>query len=342
MSLHGMTLVIFKVNQLGDNVVFLPVVQALSTALPGWRIVVLTSPVAAPLYQTCCPGVEVRLFETAAFNGAWRKPMLLAELAAEIRRLKPDACLLGDDQGSVAHLLMRISGASMSAGPRTERVRLNPLLNERVRPEVGEHVAMHNWRIAGSLLRGLGLPELSLPMPAPDLTAFGKEPHGAVLMHAGASRPYKHWPVGLYVELANRLCSTHEVVWMEQNCTEEQALLPEVRRVPAVTLNEFIRLMAGARHFVGNNSGPMNIASALGVPGTIFNGPSASNWDPPWHLNRFDLLRDPAVACQPCDHLTHPVNTCRNTEEPMACMNVWTVERVHERLMKRLAVQAEH
>ena len=35
-----MTLVIFKVNQLGDNVVFLPVVQALSAVLKDWKIVV--------------------------------------------------------------------------------------------------------------------------------------------------------------------------------------------------------------------------------------------------------------------------------------------------------------
>lgn len=67
-----MTLVIFKVNQLGDNVVFLPVVQALSAALPGWKIVVMTSPVAARLYEVTCPQVDVRTIKTAASDGAWR------------------------------------------------------------------------------------------------------------------------------------------------------------------------------------------------------------------------------------------------------------------------------
>ena len=94
--------------------------------------------------------------------------------------------------------------------------------------------------------------------------------------------------------------------------------------------------MAGARHFVGNNSGPMNIASALGVSGTILNGPSAANWDPPWHGERFDLLRDPALACQPCDPLTHPANVCQNREHPMACMLRWSVDDVLKEVSRRL------
>lgn len=326
-----MTLVIFKVNQLGDNVVFLPVVQALSAALPDWKIVVMTSPVAARLYEVTCPQVEVRTIETAAFNGAWRRPALLARLATEVRALKPDACLLGDDQGSVAHLLARASGAAVRVGPHTPRVRLNAWLTERVATADGELVAAHNWRIAGKLA-----PNLPAAIPAPDLSAFGREEHEAVLIHAGASRAYKRWPVARFVELANKISESHPVVWMDQRVAEEDALNAAVRREPVGTLDEFVRIMAGARHLVGNNSGPMNLASALGVPGTVFNGPSTPNWDPPWHRERFDLLQDPALACQPCDRLTHPVNACQNSAHPMACMDRWSVAEIHERIMRRL------
>ncbi len=331
-----MTLVIFKVNQLGDNVVFLPVVQALSAVLKDWKIVVATSPVAARLYEVCCPAVTVKTFETAAFNGAWRTPRRLGKIAAEIRGLRPDACLLGDDQGSVAHLLARLSASPVIVGPRTKRVRLNALLKERVPQMTGEHVAVHNWRIAGRLMQRLELPGLPPDVPAPNLAEFGVENHGAVLIHAGASRAYKRWPVDRFVALANRIQERHPVIWIGQNCPEEQALAADVRREPVGTLDEFIRLMAGARHFVGNNSGPMNIASALGVPGTILNGPSSANWDPPWHADRFDLLRDPALACQPCDPLTHPANVCQNREHPMTCMLRWSVEDVLVAVTRRL------
>ena len=81
----------------------------------------------------------------------------------------------------------------------------------------------------------------------------------------------------------------------------------------------------------------MNIASALGVPGVIMNGPSTPNWNPAWHGDRFTLLSDPSLACQPCDQLTHPVNACQNLEEPMACMKRWTVERVLAKVHEVLA-----
>ena len=218
-------------------------------------------------------------------------------------------------------------------------MRLNACLTERVATADGELVATHNWRIAGRLLHGMNLPPLAESIPAPDLSTFGREEHGAVVIHAGASRPYKRWPVTRFVELANRLSETHPVIWIEQRAHEEDVLNGAVRPVPVGTLDEFVRVMAGARHFVGNNSGPMNLASALGVPGTIFNGPSTPNWDPPWHRERFDLLQDPALACQPCDRLTHPVNACQNSANPMACMDRWSVEEVHERIMSRLTHQ---
>jgi ADP-heptose:LPS heptosyltransferase len=317
-------------------VVFLPVVQALSAVLKDWKIVVATSPVAARLYEVCCPAVTLKTFETADFNGAWRTPLRLRKSATEIRNLRPDACLLGDDQGSVAHLLARLSGAPVIVGPRTERVRLNALLNERVPQIVGEHVAVHNWRIAARLLERLELAGLPPDVPAPNLSEFGVENHGAVLIHAGASRAYKRWPVDRFVALANRIQERQPVIWIGQNCPEEEALSALVRREPVGTLDGFIRLMAGARHFVGNNSGPMNIASALGVQGTILNGPSSANWDPPWHADRFDLLRDPALACQPCDPLTHPANICQNREHPMTCMLRWSVEEVLAAVTRRL------
>ena len=84
-----MTILISKVNQLGDNVVFLPVVQALRAMIPSARLVIVTSPVAQDLYTRCVPGAEVVTSPTAAFNGAWKKPWHLAKLAATWRSFKP-------------------------------------------------------------------------------------------------------------------------------------------------------------------------------------------------------------------------------------------------------------
>ncbi len=322
----SMTLLVFKVNQLGDNVVFLPVVQSLVAAHPDWRIVVLTSTTAARLYEVCCPQVELRVFETARFNGAWRQPWHLMPMAAQLRRLKPDACLLGDDQGNVAHLLARLSGAKLCVGPQTTHVRLNALLHHHVAMEGKESVASHNWRIARAKF------ELPENMPAPALSAFGSDNAGAIVIHAGASREYQRWPLKNFIDLANRLAETHAVRWIAQG--GETGLSDAVQQVKTKTLDELVRVIAGAKVFVGNNSGPMHIASACGTPGVVLIGPSSPRWDPVWHRERFDLLREPRLSCQPCDLPTKPANRCLNLQAPMACLNRWSVDAVHERVIK--------
>ncbi len=324
----SMTLLVFKVNQLGDNVVFLPVVQSLTAAHPDWRIVVLTSPVAARLYEVCCPQVELRVVETAKFNGAWRQPWQLMRMSAQLRALEPEVCLLGDDQGNVAHLLARLSGATCCLGPQTPHVKLNGLLTHRATMDENMTVAAHNWRIAGLKF---ALPEI---MPAPDLSAFGRDESGAIVIHAGASREYQRWPMGNFVELANRLAKSHAVRWIVQG--DDTGLSDAVARVKTGTLDELVRVIAGARLFVGNHSGPMHIASACGTPGVVLVGPSSPRWDPTWHREGFELLREPRLSCQPCDLPTKPVNRCLNTQTPMACLNRWSVEAVHERVMRML------
>lgn len=324
----SMTLLVFKVNQLGDNVVYLPVVQSLVAAHPDWRIVVLTSPAAARLYEVCCPQVELRVFETARFNGAWRQPWRLMRMAGVLRALKPDACLLGDDQGNVAHLLARLSCAKLCVGPQTPHVMLNALLHHREAVLGVESVAAHNWRIARSKLE---LPEV---MPAPDLNAFGRDESAAIVIHAGASREYQRWPLRQFAELANRLAETHAVRWIDQG--DEAGLSDAVQRVKTRTLDELVRVIAGAKLFVGNNSGPMHIAAACGTPGVILIGPSSLRWDPVWHRERFDLLREPRLSCQPCDSATKPANRCLNLQAPMACLNRWSVDAVHGRVMRKV------
>lgn len=321
-----MTLLVFKVNQLGDNVVFLPAVQSLVAAHPDWRIVVLTSPTAARLYEVCCPQVELRVFETAKFNGAWRQPWRMMQMTAELRGLKPDACLLGDDQGNVAHLLARLSGAKLCVGPQTSHVKLNGMLHQRVAVEREESAASHNWRIARSRFE---LPEI---MPAPDLSAFGRDESGAIVIHAGASREYQRWPMRNFIELANRLAQKHAVRWIVQG--DDTGLSDAVQRVKTNTLDDLVRVIAGAKLFVGNNSGPMHIAVACGTPGVILIGPSSPRWDPVWHREKFELLREPRLSCQPCDLPTKPVNRCMNFAAPMACLNRWSVDAVHEGVIK--------
>jgi ADP-heptose:LPS heptosyltransferase len=335
-----MRLLVFKVNQLGDNVVFLPVVQWLRAHLPELDLTVLTSPVAAPLYEVCTPGVRVITADTKSFNAAWKRPARLIGLHRQIQALSPEVCLLADDQGNVAHLLAWMAGAGIRVGGRHARVKLNGLLTHLEELDLTEHIALQNWRIMKRSLEAMGLVADSAGAfpPPPDLSAFcSGDAEGGVIIHPGASRDYKRWPMERYVALANALSSHAEVIFIRQKHESENLLSDTVRLVEPASLQEFIGRMSSAALFIGNNSGPMNIASALGTPGIVFSGPSTAIWDPAWHPERFRILRDPKLSCQPCDKADHPVNACQNGANPMSCMTRWSVEEVHEIALGMLA-----
>lgn len=338
-----MRLTVLKVNQLGDNVIFLPVVQWLQRMLPETEMTIVTSPVAAPLYEKCTPGVRVLTVDTKIFNGSWKHPLKLLEFHRLIRTTKPDACLLANDQGNVANLLAWMSGAKIRVGPRESKCKLRPLLSRQVPLNLTDPVAVQNWHLAWGLLDELGVRTGAMPVasPAPDVSALGvasRPEKPFVLIHPGASREYKRWPLERFVELANLLADSIEVRFFAQGDAAEQQLSSAVRQIKPGPLEDFFALMKQTSLFIGNNSGPMNIASVCEVPGLIFNGPSADHWLPMWHQEKFTILRDPSLACQPCDRIDGPVNRCTNSAEPMACMKRVSVDEAFHIALQKLKI----
>lgn len=288
-----MHLLIFKINQLGDNVVYLPVVQELRKKLIDWKITVFTSPVAEPLYRIACPGVDVSTFITRDLNGSWRKPWQIPELIRKTQAIKADVCLFGDDQGNVAHLMGRLSSARVTVGPLWKHIPFTNLLRVPVHLDSSDAVPVQNWKLAAAFLDLMNLsPFESLVPTAPDLSAFGRDEHRAVIIHPGASSPSKRWPLDRFITLANQLSDSHPVHWIMQKWEKEKQLSSQVKLIQMSTLESFIRHMADSRLFIGNNSGPMNIAASLGVPSIIINGRSPVIWDPIWNTDRISLLKD--------------------------------------------------
>ncbi len=320
-------ILVFKVNQLGDNVVFLPVVQALHSRHPGWELVLLTTPVAAPLYE----GVRTILTPKDAFNNAWKKPWKLAELFLRLRKEKADASLIADDQSNVAHLLALLAGGAVRVGTRRPFIKLKKSVTHAVRIEAPERVATLNWETGRTLALALGDADWPARPPAPDLGHLLGDvvpAAGRVIIHPGASKPYQRWFPERFAQLADRLAERSEVFWIDEAGGVE--LSPAVKRVSPASLKEFVRLLGSASLFVGNNSGPMHLASALGRPSVILNGPSNPAWDPFWHSERFLMLRDGSLPCLPCDPFPQGRGGCTNFARPMACMKSWSVDAVHE------------
>lgn len=326
-----MNLLIFKVNQLGDNVLFLPVIQALRRLRPDWKLRLFTSPVAAPLYEGILDAQDIHVVETRDFNSAWRNPSRLLALRNRVCAGRTDAVILGDDQGNVAHLLAWLSGARVRVGAALNLTKLGRCLTHAVQPPADTGIATHNWEIARTCLRVFGDLDWPACPPQPDLAHLlgdAKPAPRRVVIHPGGSLPYKRWPLDSFRELAGRLAHDVETVWIDHAATPAPTLERGITRAAPKTIGELTRVIATASLFIGNNSGPMNLAFALGRPSVILNGPSTAAWDPSWQRERHLILRDVSLPCSPCDTAFKPALVCRNPLAPMTCMTRWNVATV--------------
>jgi ADP-heptose:LPS heptosyltransferase len=259
-----------------------------------------------------------------------------------VRARQPDVCLVSFDQGNVAHLLARHSGAKVRVGGKLPQIRLrNTLTHEVPMPKSG-WVAEWNWEIARTVARVAGGVELPAVPPPPNLShLFSVAPKpGArprIVVHAGASSDFTRWPQERFVAVAKQLARDHEVIWIDRPETADAKLPPTVRRFAPGSLRVFASLLASADLFLGNNSGPMHLANALGRRGVVVTGSTARGWDPYWHRDRWTVLRHPALSCQPCERPDKVPAVCANTAKPFACLQYWTAEAVEAACRETLA-----
>jgi ADP-heptose:LPS heptosyltransferase len=279
---------------------------------------------------------------TAAFNTSYRRPWALAWWVWRIRRTRPDACLVSFDQGYAAHAVAKFSGARMRVGGKLEHRRVAGSLTEEVPAPQDSCPATWNWATAGALARSSGgdegWPETAPPPDLGHLVAAGAGLGGArrrVVVHAGASRYLNQWPQADFAAVARALSGDFEVVWICHGETTGPAPAGTVP-APVGSLGEFAGWVAGADLFLGNNSGPMHLANALGCPGVAVTGPSATGWDPYWHRERWSVLRHPNLYCAPCERLQKELSGCANTASPMACLRYWTPGMVEAACRGRL------
>lgn len=337
-----MNIAVFKFNHLGDNVVFVSALQALRRRCPEWKITLLTTPREAELYKGPFGPQEVLVYTKRGFDRSYRRPWVLAWWMWTVRRRRPDACLVSFDQGSVAHALARLSGARVRIGGKLTPPRVAHALTEEIPMPEDQRPVTWNWRMTRALARSFGRDE-GWPSEAPPPDLRHLLPNGArtagsrrrILVHPGASRYLNQWPLEHFAAVARALSKEFEVVWITHEGTTGSAP-PGVVDAPVTTLRDFAEWAASADLFLGNNSGPMHLANALGCPGVAVTGPSAPGWDPFWHRERWTNLRHPFLSCAPCEVLNKELDRCANAADPMACLKYWTTERVEAACRSRL------
>lgn len=279
-------------------------------------------------------------------RGAWgrmlrnplRWPALLAErraVAARVRSMAFDVSL--DFQSSFKSIfLVRAARARLRVGFGGKVNReFNRLAQNRL---VEAAAGIHRVERALALLAPLGIeggwadaefPPTSGAAPAVDRALEGLAGGGPlVVVHPGTSAfaAFKRWPPERYAAVADRLAAERgaDIVLSSGPADRELAedvagrmARPVALTPPGTGLPELVELLRRTDLFIGSDTGPMHIASALKAPAVALFGPKDPEQTGPYCSRSLAVVGD--APCRPCT---------RRRCDDVICMTSITVEQV--------------
>ncbi len=281
-------ILLVRLSALGDVVQCLPALAALRKSRPDAEIGWLVEDRHAGALQGH-PQID-RLFcferKSGGLSAAWR-------VRGEIRAWAPQVAV--DLQGNLkGGILTRLSGAPRRIGlpPGEARECAHLFATETVPPgPEGEHRADRALRLVAPLgATGPAAPVLpplrpeavaAMTAALAEMGAAG-QPYALLVPGTSDFGAFKRWPARRFGELAQRLLAERGLASLVAFGPGQRELADAVvaaasgsARLAPVTrdLNEFLALVSGAALVVGADSGPVVLASALGVPTVALFGP---------------------------------------------------------------------
>jgi heptosyltransferase-2 len=274
------TVVIQSKQGIGDVIWHLPYVRAIAAASPGGKVVFLALP---STYAQDLLQAEPCIARTVYFEsrGSELKRVLhQMRLVAALRRLHCDTAWFLD-------VTVRPAIAARLAGiPNRIGVGIGPqrwfITNRGVGdPAHRDDPYPFNWldALMAQMNITIGASEPKLNLPSAPIEAvrrkFAAHVRPWVVLGLGGSHPLKEWPLASWVEFVAGLCGgfagTIFLIGGATQATQAAELMARTAGAPVVdatglSIIEAAALLREADLFVGPDSGPMNLAAAVGTP----------------------------------------------------------------------------
>jgi heptosyltransferase-2 len=168
-------------------------------------------------------------------------------------------------------------------------------------------------------------------------------------INPGAFRPSRTWPAERFKNIARWLIeemSAHVVItggYKEKAVVESIAeSLPDemVKTVTGVSIMKFGAMIEKMNVFITNDTGPMHIAAAVGVPiVALFGQTNLYRYHPYMDDSMYITIKKECSIC-PCSSFEHPMQECRKHDcDDKQCMDSITLDEVKEAAGKLLSKQ---
>jgi heptosyltransferase-3 len=335
----GARVLFIRLRNLGEAVLDTANLRALKRFRPDLELTTLVEAVFADLYSAD-PDISALALDRSARD---RRSTLRArfEVIKQIRRGGFHA-IVNLHGGPASAQLIAASGALHRAGAGHFRFRY--LYNWQIPPaeELLGRTDLHTVESQFAAFKWLGL-EAESPLPTSlyvdasrrtsacnKLRAAGADPDAPYAVLAPTNEFYtKRWMPERFAAIAEDISARGWQAVQTGAPTEEQrAQLSSVReatKAPIATLSdlnigELTAVIAGAKLFVGNDSGSAHIAAAVKTPLVVLFGPASSVRWRPWRAPA--ALVQNHFACNPC-----AMYTCEAFDEP-ECIRSITVDQV--------------
>ena len=320
-------LLIRAVNWLGDAVLTTPALGAVRAAFPEDRIAMAAKPPVAELFRHHPDLDEILVYDK---EGRHSGVSGMLRMSAALRRGKFDRAILFQNAFDAA-LLAFLAGVPERMGYATDGRRL---LLTRAVPVTEEVLSLHHAEYYLHLLAELGIarparPRLFLRVTEGERSSMrarlaGKGiPEGKKILGINPGATYgsaKRWFPERFAAVADGLSEEWDASIVLMGSAPEMPLSSEIeaamKRKPVnltgrTSVRELLSLLSCCSFLVTNDSGPMHIAAALGVPLVAIFGPTDWRKTSPW-TDAAKIVRVD-VDCSPC-----MLRECNRNHECMA------------------------
>jgi ADP-heptose:LPS heptosyltransferase len=316
------SILLIRLDHLGDVLLTTPAVKSLKERFPHARITMVVKEWALEAIKD-----NPHIDKVIIFNPSWTIPGQegtqtaslsgICKLILQFRRERFDLAI--DFKGDPRNILIAyLSGAErrISYGIRGGGF----FLTDIVPYEPGIHEIDKNLK----LLTPLGIhsedSHMELFINGEDKTMvqqiFAQEGidlnRRTIALHYGGASPYKRWDMEKFVTLAQRLTENNSTnVLMFGGPYEKASQLGEkpgkdIFTMPGMTICQMAAAFKRCDLLVCNDSGPMHIGLAVGIPTVAIFGPTFADRFGPKDLRKNRIIHS-HLACNPCWHPDTPI-----------------------------------
>jgi ADP-heptose:LPS heptosyltransferase len=298
---------------LGDLLCTVPALRALRQRLPRAHIALVTYAEMSDVVERMSPWID-ELIGFPGYPGIPERPPLRAQIApffeaVRARRFDLALQMYGANRAAVevsARFGARRTGGFIAPGE------LAPDAATWIPYPQYEHEIRRHLLLMRHLGAGSNDAALTFPMRPGDAADAATPPYAVI--HPGATSPSRRWPPERFAAVADALVARGLRVAVI-GTDDERATAGSVvaaMRAPCLDLcgrtdlGGLAALLQGAALLVGNDSGPAHVAAALGTPSvTVFLSGDPARWA---HDPRRHRVARAHVGCNPCPHLTCPID----------------------------------